>query len=570
MSENDKRSFLHQFSMGYKSLRWRIVAVLLGAALLPLLIAGFGSWVVFSDLLEQKSLDLLRRSVKHHADAIEFHLAERRHLLETISENHGLSNITEPGRLQQLFDNLNRVTNQGFVDIGIIDEDGNHLAYVGPYDLRERNYREADWFREVLVRGQYVSDVFLGYRQIPHCIIAIRSSESGKVWVLRATVNSAQFDELVQARFLTDGSEVFIVNRGGLYQTTPHEGQLLDSSSVSVNDVSIFTGLLDVRVEADGHTMIRVMTWINDARWLLVVQQDIVSIQAPVNQAIARGAYVVLGAVLILILTTILATWHLTRQIDKVTAEREAMTRAFVRSAKLASIGELTTGLAHEINNPLAIISAEQTNIADIIGDSESGAVDFEQALDSVKRCQNQVRRCGAITQKLLQFGRSKESHVEPTNLAPRLREIKDLMERQANLRNITIDLHVDEKLPLVLADPIEIEQVVVNLINNAIDAMPAGGEITIRAELDVDKVLLEVADSGTGIPPEDLDRVLEPFYTTKPVGKGTGLGLSVCYGIVRSWGGEIEISSQVGSGTAVRMILAFQENTKPDSAETK
>jgi two-component system NtrC family sensor kinase len=510
----------------------------------------------------------MRRSVQYHADAIEAHLAERRHILETVSENHRLSEIADPGRLQELLNNLNRVSGQGFVDLGVIDTNGDHLAYVGPYDLRGRNYREADWFREVLVRGEYVSDVFLGYRQVPHCIVAVRSSRDGQTWVLRATINGAQFDDLVQAEFLADGSEVFIVNRSGLYQTTPREGHLLDSSSLT--GVPEFAGLRDSRVEADDRTEIRVMTWINDARWLLVVQQDLARVQAPVNQAIARGAYVVLVAVAILVLTAFLATWHLTRQIDKATAEREEISRAFIRSAKLASIGELTTGLAHEINNPLAIISAEQTNIADLLVDPGASPADREQALSSVKRCQNQVRRCATITQKLLQFGRNQESHVQPTGLAPRLIEIQALLERQAQLRNISINLHVDDTLPPVLADPIELEQVIVNLINNAFDAMPSGGDITIRADLDVDRVLVEVADTGAGIPPENLDRVFEPFFTTKPVGKGTGLGLSVCYGIVRSWGGEIEISSEMGGGTAVRLILAFQEHVEPDKSEAE
>jgi len=561
MTASGNSKFLNRYLEGHKSLKWRIVAVLLVAALIPLLLAGFGSWVVFGDLLEQKSLELMRRSVEQHAGAIKAHLDEQRHLLQTISEGHGLSNIADPGGLQDLFNNLNRVTDQGFVDLGVIDEEGNHLAYIGPYDLRERNYKDAEWFREVLVRGQYVSDVFLGYRQVPHCVIAVRSARNGKVWVLRATINSAQFDELVQSQFPAGSSDVFIVNSSGLYQTTPREGKLLDSSSLG--DITPFSGLRDMRVQVGDQTMIRVMTWINDNRWLLVVQQDLASIQAPVDQAIARGAYVVLVAVVILVLTTILATWHLTCQIDKVTAEREALSKAFLRSSKLASIGEMTTGLAHEINNPLAIISAEQTNIGDILGDPKADPNDFEQAMESVKRCQNQVRRCGAITQKLLQFGRSKESQIEPTNLAPRLWEIKNLMDRQAGLRNITIDLHVDDKLPPVIADPIEIEQVLVNLINNAFDAMPSGGEITIRADRDVDRVLLEVADTGTGISTEDLERVFEPFFTTKSIGKGTGLGLSVCYGIVRSWGGKMEISSQLGSGTAVRLILAFQEKNE-------
>ena len=198
MSRSDKRSLLRPFSEAYRSLKWRIVAVLLAAAALPLMLSGFGSWVVFGDLLEQKSLEVMRRSVEHHADAIESHLAEKRHLLEIISENHSLSDIIKPEYLRNIFYNLNKVTDQGFVDLGIIDEAGNHLAYIGPYDLQSRNYREADWFREVLVQGQYVSDVFQGYRQVPHCVVAVRSAGSDKVWVLRATINSDQFDKLVQ------------------------------------------------------------------------------------------------------------------------------------------------------------------------------------------------------------------------------------------------------------------------------------------------------------------------------------------------------------------------------------
>jgi len=568
MPEAGKRRILDEFSRGYKSLKWRIVAVLLAAALLPLLLTGFGSWIVFGDLLERKSIELMSRSVQHHADAIEARLTEHRLLLQTISENNTLSDLTNNDRIQELFHNLNEVTDDGFVDLGVIDKDGNHLAYVGPYDLRDRNYSEADWFREVLIRGEFVSDVFLGFRRVPHCIIAVRSTRDGETWVLRATINSARFDELVKAQFPTDGSEVFIVNKDGLYQTTPRDGHLLDSSTVT--GVGTFSGLRDIRVDSDSGTEIRVMTWINDNRWLLVVQQDLAVVQTPVNQAIARGAWVVLVAVVILIFTAILATWHLTRQIERVTAEREEISRAFVRSAKLASIGEFTTGLAHEINNPLAIISAEQTNISDILADSKSESADYEEAMESVKRCQNQVRRCAAITQKLLQFGRSRESHVEPTSLLPRLTEILALMERQAKLRNITMNLNVDEKLPPVLADPIEIEQVLVNLINNAFDAMPSGGEINIRANRDADKVVLEVTDTGTGIRSEDIERVFEPFYTTKPVGKGTGLGLSVCFGIVRSWGGEIQINSEIGHGTTVRLILAFQEKSNSGKPEVE
>lgn len=554
MAELMKNKLLSRLTATGKSLRWSIMAVLLIAAFIPLLLAGFGSWIVFGNLLEEKSVELMRSSVIRHADAIEAYLEESRHLLEAMSETHNLDEITANNKLQLIFDNLNRVSNEGFIDLGVIDAEGAHRAYVGPYDLQDRNYSQADWFSEVLVRGHYISDVFMGYRQVPHCVIAVRTSRDGQVWILRATINSAKFDELVQSGFSTNKGEVFIVNSEGIYQTTPANGKLLEQSSLS--DVEVHSGVRDVRVEDGGGTKIRVMTWINDNRWLLVVQQDLSTVQAPVNQAIARGAYIVIFAAAILIIITFLATWYLIHRIDKVTAEKDTLSRAFVRSAKLASIGELTTGLAHEINNPLAIISAEQTNIADILKDEASSHEDIDQALESVARCQNQVKRCATITRKLLQFGRNKESSVEPVKLAPRLQEIKILLDRQAGLRNVEIILDLPDDLPEVMADPIELEQVVVNLINNAMDAMSNGGKITISAKSDNKKILLEVADTGSGIDPDIVDRIFEPFFTTKPVGQGTGLGLSVCYGIVRSWGGIIEVESQVGRGTNFKLTL--------------
>jgi len=537
------------------TLRRRIVAVQLAAALLPLALAGFGSWLVFGKLLEQKSSELLQTVVHSHAKAIEANLEEQVHLLQLAAATHSLNEISSPARLRRVLDNLNSTSNEGFVDLGVFNLAGDHIAYIGPYNLQGLNYRDKEWFREVTDSGACVSDVFMGNRQAPHCIVAVKQSvENGDGWILRATINSDQFDRLVQSSNLGEGGDVYIVNREGLYQSTPRTGSLLSRAPGPL--VAVHPGVREVRLQVAGSDRIMVTTWINNNRWLLVAQQQLAAVKAPVNKAIAEGALVVAASILLLMATTFFATRHLTARIDRANAEREKANQAFIRSAKLASIGELATGLAHEINNPLAIISAEQTNIADVLEQARSGPADYALALDSVRRCQNQVRRCATITQKLLQFGRSKDSHVEPTRLAPRLREIKALMERQARLRDISINLHVEDKLPPVMADPIEMEQVFVNLITNAFDAMPGGGEVTIRADLDGDKVLLEVADSGTGIPPEDLDRVFEPFFTTKPAGRGTGLGLTVCYGIVRSWGGAIRVDSEFGKGTTIDLWI--------------
>jgi two-component system NtrC family sensor kinase len=539
-----------------------MVIVLLVASLLPLVITSFGAWSVFGRLLEKKSLELMESIVQSHARTIEQSLSERVNLLILLSESHSFVELSDPKRLQNFLDVLNRSSSGSFVDLGVIESNGRHAAYVGPYDLQDKNYREAGWFTEVMSRGVFISDVFLGFRQIPHCIIAVRSWDRERPWILRATINSEQFDRLVSTAILGEQSDIYLVNREGIYQTTPRAGALLEKA----HDVApeFHTGIRDLRVTHEGITKIRVTTWLNDDRWMLVVEQDLEAVQAPVNKAIADGAKVVLLAILFLIVITFLATWHLTNRIDKATAERDQMSQAFMRSSKLASIGELATGLAHEINNPLAIISAEQTNILDLLRIMDDGSGTIVEMKESIERSKNQVRRCADITKRMLQFGRSRETTLEPTRIGPRLSGIVDFLQRRANVRNVRIVLNVGENLPEVMIDPLELEQVIINLINNSIDALPNGGLITVRAYRKSGGILLEVEDNGVGIPPENIDRVFEPFFTTKPVGKGTGLGLSMCFGIVSSWGGRISARSGHGKGTTMEILLPLDMEKEP------
>ena len=202
-------------------LRRRIIAILLVVSLLPLCLMGVGVWVVFSRMIEEKALELQHSVVQHHALVIRSYLEERSHCMRVLAHSYSLEELREPGRLARSLEVLNETTSGGFVDLGLIDLNGEHVAYVGPFDLGHHNYRDADWFKIALAEGEHLSDVFLGFRQVPHCIIAVKGGrEDERPWLLRATINGRQFDELVLTAVLGKSGDAYILNREGRLQTT--------------------------------------------------------------------------------------------------------------------------------------------------------------------------------------------------------------------------------------------------------------------------------------------------------------------------------------------------------------
>jgi two-component system NtrC family sensor kinase len=538
-------------------LRWRIVAALLLVSAVPFIVVGSGSWFVFRQLAIEQTLTLHRSIARGHATAIDVYLSEQLHTLEMIARTNALEDLQDPVRLRQVFDAVAEVHQGAFADLGIIDQEGRHLAYVGPFDLMERDYAGAEWFRAVMAQGSIVSDVFLGYRQLPHSVIAVRQSSPQGWWIVRATLDNRRLYDLVRSMEVGTGGDVFIVNRDGLYQTPPRTGEVLDQSALV--DPALPSGIREQRIREGGRNLRQVITSINADHWLLVVQQPEEEILAPVNRAVAEGGLMAALALLLVGVATIIITARLIRRVEVADSQRDLMYHDLLRSAKLASLGEMATGLAHEINNPLAIISAEQTNLGDEVSELEIPEAAREVLNDAIGRCKRQVERCGGITAKMLQFGRKTDTVLKSTKVEPVLREIGLLMQRRARAGNAELRLEVEPGLPDAWLDANELEQVLANLVNNALDAVGKGGLITIAARRRGDGILLEVADNGCGIAPEELDRIFQPFFTTKPVGKGTGLGLAVVYGVVQGWGGSVHVESVLGEGTrfSVRIPLA-------------
>ena len=231
---------------------------------------------------------------------------------------------------------------------------------------------------------------------------------------------------------------------------------------------------------------------------------------------------------------------------DDVT-DRDELERRLVQADKLSSIGLLAAGVAHEVNTPLAVISTYSQMLAkQVSGDDQKAKL-----LDKIAK---QTFRASEIVNSLLNFSRTSPTDFADVDLNKVIRETASLVEHQFQKAGVATDLVLAENLPVVRGNSGKLQQVFLNLFINARDAMPEGGLLTIRSRSESGFAVIEVADTGQGIPPEHLARIYDPFFTTKGPKKGTGLGLSISYGIVHEHEGLIEVDSAVGGGTRFRL----------------
>ena len=246
--------------------------------------------------------------------------------------------------------------------------------------------------------------------------------------------------------------------------------------------------------------------------------------------------------------------------------------RAIARTEKLAAVGRLAAGVVHEINNPLATISACAEALESRVTEGVYGVgPDVEDLREYLQLIRGEAFRCKQITNGLLDFSRARAAEHAPVNLSDVVESAARLLAHQKRGAAIRINAELAEALPLVSGDVGQLQQAVIILAENAMDAMPEGGTLTLRTSREAgdedegSAVVIEVGDTGQGIPPEIRERIFDPFFTTKEVGRGTGLGLAVCYGIVTEHGGRISVDSAVGRGTVFRISLPALETSDGD-----
>jgi len=265
----------------------------------------------------------------------------------------------------------------------------------------------------------------------------------------------------------------------------------------------------------------------------------------------------------------------LEQKVEERTQELRRAQAETMRGEKLASVGLLASGVAHELNNPLTGILTFSHLVRQKMPDKSPDAEDMDLVI-------RETKRCAAIIKRLLDFAREKQPEKKFTDLNQVIDDTVRIVEKPAHLRDIEITVDLDRALPPVWIDADQIKQVVMNMLVNAQQAIDGEGVITIRTRRPpeprspepgapaVPVIELSISDTGRGIPGHDLPRIFDPFFTTKEVGKGTGLGLSVSHGIVKAHGGTIEVDSRVDEGTRFRIYLPLDPPVEGGSGESR
>jgi len=237
-----------------------------------------------------------------------------------------------------------------------------------------------------------------------------------------------------------------------------------------------------------------------------------------------------------------------------------------IHSQKMSVLGELSSGIAHEINTPLGIIGQETELLQIIASRPEFASIDAGPELrERIDQISTQVERCGEITHQLLDFARKTKAVLQTVNLGQLVEDMTRLVEREAGYQNIAITRRYRDGNRTIATDPSLLRQVVLNLLQNAVQAVERDGMVTVATRISGRQAEVEVSDTGCGIPPENLQRIFDPFFTTKPPGQGTGLGLSICMKIMHRLGGHIRVRSNPGQGAVFTLLLPV---AGPDSAQ--
>lgn len=555
LAQADEKDFPY-----FRKLWKSTVVALIAAALIPMILIGGCMYYYTVSIIREKSVDTLRQKIGEQRATIDEFLSERTIDLKLLASNLGLEHLTGPGALEKVFRSL-REQIPCFTDLGIIDEQGNHVAYTGPYDLLPRNYRETPWFKAVKEREVYISDVFSGFRNEPHFIIAVKQRAGEGFWIIRATVDASYFNMLVTEILNHRRGDAFLVNREGLYQAPARTGGRLMAPS-GVKDLQPF---YDVRVQEQGGQII-IMTWLQRAPWAVVGKFDSKEIYDSVTNVRFMAVFSVFLGGIIIIGTVLLTINSLITRLERKSRSIRFLDGLLQHSSKLSSSFHLASEIIQEMNDTLSNIDLVSSWLLDLGHRNLIKDEDLREMTESIGQIKHEVVRARKATEMFIKATQRTLPLIKEIHVNDLLEEILELLDREIRFNKITINRDFQDPLPPVRSDPSLLRQVFQNLILNAVTAIRRNGRITISTRGREEGVTVQVADTGSGIPKELKEKIFDPLYAARP--DGSGLGLSIETGIIRKLGGRISVESEEGKGAVCTVDLPSR--FQPDRSDRR
>ncbi|MBW1615969.1 MAG: two-component sensor histidine kinase [Deltaproteobacteria bacterium] len=548
----------HKRSYDFRKI-WKVILLLtLSAALIPLIILAVIDYKVNKKAMESELFLRTGSLVSNTVRSVSYFLDERKAALKFILLNNDYEKLISPEFLERLLQDLKNGFG-GFADIGIIDENGIQMAYKGPYRLIGKNYSGMNWFKETMSNGAYISKVFKGFRNIPHMVISVKhQTKTGKAYIIRATIDTKPFNELLSHFQIEGGGDVFLIDKKGIIQTpSRNHGDVLEKVEIGISEWSEKSIVKDAK-SPNGPIIIG-YAYITESPFILVIIKYKNLLIKEWTQTRSALMFFLIVSIIVICIVTLGAITYLVNQLYSADKRRLLAMHKAEYANKMASLGLLSAGVAHEINNPLAIINEKAGLIKDIFAFNKEYS-DNLKLINIINSIISSVGRCAKITRRLLDFARHSEEKKGKSDIKEILEDVLGFMGKEAEYRGVEVKIAVEDNIESFESDKGKLQEVFLNLLTNAFAAVKNGGKINIKADKESGGyIAITISDNGIGIHPGDLERIFEPFFSTR-VGKGgTGLGLSITYGLVKELGGKISVESERGKGTTFIILIPFK-----------
>ena len=573
---HNQASGIYKSLFNFKLLWVRSIVSILAVALLPLLVLAAVDYNISKQAVESEILLRTSRLVSNARRTLTSYLDERKFALNFLILDNTYDQLLDEQQLKLLLENLKSGLGE-WSELGVIDHTGILRNYAGPYQLKGMNYSEQDWYKKLtytdlesyhdnISMRTNISDVFLGFRNMPHLVISvIHGNPTGNNWshyILRASLDIEHLSNILSQLEVSGEGDAFLINHEGVIQTpSRHYGGVLEKFPLTVPAFSDRTQVIE-NLDHLGHQVVIGYAYITGTPFILIV---IKQKQELMKTWYATGSKILIflvGSILIIVGVVFGISTYLVNSIYQADQKRVATLHQVEYANKMASIGRLSAGVAHEINNPLAIINEKAGLIKDLFTFRQEYASD-SRLIGLIDSITNSVERCATITRQLLNFARNIQVSIQKVNLQQIVADVLEFQAKEAGYRSITIKVDIPDEIPEFVSDRGKLQQILINLVNNALAAMKDGGTLEIKSHLDDEgrTLVTTVSDNGCGIPQENIDKIFEPFFTTKSGIGGTGLGLSITYGLVKEIGGTINIESIVDKGTTFIISLPLEVN---------